>query len=156
MGFSLASAGAVVSLMTATQLTGVLTGGFFGDRFSKRVMCAGCLAAHAAGLTLIAFSIAPWMVIAAVVIHGFGWGMRGTLMTSMRADYFGASSFGTIMGFSSLIVMFGMSTGPIFAGWMADVTGNYQLGFVILAAGSLLGSFCFAAAAPPRREQCQD
>ena len=73
------------------------------------------------------------------------------LMTAMRADYFGASSYGTIMGFSSLIVMLGMSCGPIFAGYMADVTGDYQLGFVVLAAGSLLGAFCFLAALPPRR-----
>ena len=92
----------------------------------------------------------PWMVYLAVLIHGIGWGVRGPLMTAMRADYFGASSFGTIMGFSSLIVMFGMSFGPIIAGYFADVTGNYQLGFTILAAGSMLGAFCFAAATPPR------
>ncbi|MEM7254097.1 MAG: MFS transporter [Pseudomonadota bacterium] len=151
MGFSLASAGAVVSLMTATQMCGVLAGGFLGDRFSKRIMCAACLVAHASGLTLVAFAISPWMVIAAVVIHGFGWGVRGPLMTAMRADYFGARSFGTIMGFSSLIVMFGMSGGPIIAGLFADVSGDYQLGFSILAAGSLLGAFCFAAATPPVR-----
>ena len=150
--FSLAGASAIVSLMTATQMAGVVAGGFFGDRFSKRILCAGCLVAHATGLTLVAYATSPWMVVAAVMIHGFGWGVRGPLMTAMRADYFGASSFGTIMGFSSLIVMFGMSTGPIFAGWMADATGDYQQGFVILAAGSLLGAFCFAAATPPRRE----
>ena len=71
-------------------------------------------------------------------------------MTAMRADYFGASSFGTIMGFSSLIVMFGMSFGPIIAGYTADVTGDYRLGFSILAGASMLGSFCFWAAKPPR------
>ena len=70
-------------------------------------------------------------------------------MTAMRADYFGASSFGTIMGFSSLIVMLGMSFGPVIAGLLADATGNYQLGFAILAAGSMLCAFCFLAATPP-------
>lgn len=147
--FSLAAAGGVVAFMTATQFTGQLTGGFFGDRLNKRIVCACCLAAHATGLTLIAFASAPWMAILGVFVHGLGWGVRGPLMTAMRADYFGASSFGTIMGFSSLIVMLGMSLGPVIAGFMADITGNYQLGFLILASGSLLGSFFFFAALPP-------
>ena len=72
-------------------------------------------------------------------------------MVALRADYFGASSFGTIMGFSSLIVMLGMSGGAIFAGIMADVYGNYELGFSVLAVLSLLGSVCFAAAKQPGR-----
>lgn len=149
LAFSLAAAGAMVAFMTATQFTGQLTGGFLGDRLNKRIVCAGCLAAHAIGLTLVAFASAPWIAILGVFIHGLGWGVRGPLMTAMRADYFGASSFGTIMGFSSLIVMLGMSCGPVIAGLLADATGDYQLGFAILAAGSMLGSFCFFAAAPP-------
>ena len=34
-------------------------------------------------------------------------------MVALRADYFGPKSFGTIMGISSLIVMIGMTAGPI-------------------------------------------
>ena len=151
LAFSLTAAGAVVAFMTATQFAGQLTGGFLGDRLNKRMVCAGCLVAHAIGLTLVAFAHAPWIAILGVFVHGLGWGVRGPLMTAMRADYFGASSFGTIMGFSSLIVMLGMSLGPIIAGLLADATGNYQLGFAILAAGSMLGSLCFIGATPPPR-----
>ena len=49
----------------------------------------------------------------------------------------------------SLIVMLGMSSGPIFAGLMADLYGDYELGLSILAGLSLLGAFCFLAAVPP-------
>jgi MFS family permease len=73
------------------------------------------------------------------------------MMTAMRADYFGASSFGTIMGFSSMIVMFGMMSGPVIAGYMADRTGNYESGFTVLALGSLVGFFFFLLATPPKR-----
>lgn len=90
------------------------------------------------------------MVMTGAFIHGLGWGVRGPLMTAMWADYFGASSFGTIMRFSSLIVMFGMSCGPIFAGFMGDRTGSYELGFSTLAFGSFLAMFCFFAVTPPR------
>jgi sugar phosphate permease len=156
MAFTLAAAGGVVALMTAAQIVGQVTSGFIGDRFNKRVMCAGCMLAHGTGLTLIAVASAPWMVMIAVVIHGIGWGLRGPLMTAMRADYFGVSSFGTIMGFSTFLVMLGMSLGPIFAGYMADVTGDYQFGFLILAAGSALGSVAFLAATPPRAHTSAD
>lgn len=70
-------------------------------------------------------------------------------MVSLRADYFGPTSFGTIMGFSSLIVMLGMSGGPIIAGIMADVSGDYHSGFTLLASLSFMGSLCFFAATPP-------
>lgn len=150
MGFTLAAAAGVVALMTAAQIIGQFAASFLGDRFNKRYLCAGCLLGHGIGLSLVALASTPWMAMLAVVIHGFAWGLRGPLMTAMRADYFGASSFGTIMGFSSLIVMIGMSTGPVFAGYMADLTGDYQVGFLILAAVSLLGFASFLAATPPR------
>ena len=71
-------------------------------------------------------------------------------MVALRADYFGASSFGTIIGFSSLVAMLGMSIGPIFAGYLADIHGSYEIGFTILAIGAFLGSFAFYAATPPQ------
>ena len=83
--------------------------------------------------------------------HGLSWGTRGPLMTAMRADYFGAKSFGTIMGFSSLIVMLGMSLGPVIAGYAADVTGDFLFGFTLLACVSVLGAMAFAVAKPPLR-----
>jgi MFS family permease len=89
------------------------------------------------------------MVLAFTVLHGLAWGTRGPLMVALRADYFGPTSFGTIMGFSSLIVMLGMSGGPVFAGLMADIYGNYELGLGVLAGLSFLGSLCFWAARPP-------
>ena len=99
MQFTLAAAGGVVAFMTATQVGGQFIGGFLGDRFNKRYMAAACLAAHGLGLVTIAYATTPWMIMLGAFIHGLGWGVRGPLMTAMRADYFGASSFGTIMGF---------------------------------------------------------
>ena len=70
-------------------------------------------------------------------------------MKWQMADYSGPSSFGTIMGFSSLIVMLGMSCGPIYAGYLADTYGNYQLAFSTLALAAVAGALCFAFAQPP-------
>lgn len=151
LGYSLAAAAGMVSLMTGAQITGQFIGGFAGDRFNKRFICSVCLLGHGSGLALVAYATAPWMVALGVMAHGLSWGTRGPLMTAMRADYFGAKSFGTIMGFSSLIVMLGMSLGPVIAGYAADVTGDFLFGFTLLACVSVLGAMAFAVAKPPLR-----
>ncbi len=151
LGMSLAEAGGFIALLTAFQMIGQIAGGYLGDKFDKRVICALCLAGHATGLLFLAYATDVSMVIAFTLLHGLAWGMRGPMMTAMRADYFGASSFGTIMGFSSMIVMLGMMSGPVVAGFMADRTGSYESGFTVLALGSLVGSFFFLAAVQPKR-----
>jgi MFS family permease len=76
-------------------------------------------------------------------LHGFAWGARGPLMQAIRADYFGRSSFGMIMGISSIVVTLGNIVGPMLAGFLADSTGSYQAGFTILAAMTACGSVFF-------------
>lgn len=151
LGYSLTTAGSFVALMTAMQLVGQLSGGYLGDRFDKRAIVVACMVAHSAGLLLLAYASSPTMVIGFALLHGWAWGTRGPLMVAIRADYFGASSFGTIMGFSSLIVMLGMTFGPLVAGVIADRTGSYTPGFAALAFAALGGSLFFAFATRPAR-----
>ena len=154
LGYSLQQATAVVALLTVMQAAGQLGGGWAGDRFSKRAIVVGCMVAHAAGLLLLASATAFSAVAAFAVLHGLAWGIRGPLMSTIRADYFGSASFGTITGISSMVVMFGMVGGPIIAGVLADRTGSYEMGFRILAGLAALGSIFFVLArrpSPPRR-----
>jgi MFS family permease len=107
------------------------------------------MAGHATALLLLATANTFWMVIAFAVLHGLSWGVRGPLMAAIRADYFGSAAFGMIQGTSSMIVMLGMIAGPLIAGILADRTGTYTAGFVLLAAMAGLGSVFFILAKPP-------
>lgn len=149
LGYSLALAGWTVALVTGCLLVGQIVGGYLGDRFNKRYICTLCMLGHGAALLLIAFAGSPAAVVGFALLHGLAWGMRGPQMTALRADYFGTTSFGTIMGFSSLVVMFGMAGGPIVAGYMADTLGDYRSAFALVASLCLAGSLCFFAARPP-------
>lgn len=149
LGYTLGQAALVVALMTTMQALGLLVGGFLGDRFNKRIIATCAMFGHCIALLVLAYASALWMVIFFAVVHGIAWGMRGPLMQAMRADYFGRKSFATIMGFSSLIVMLGMTTGPLFAAMMADRLGNYRLGFTILALMAGVGSIFFVLAKKP-------
>jgi MFS family permease len=149
LGISLAQAAGVVSLITVTQIVGQLSGGWAGDRFSKRAIVVGCMVAHAAAILLLAHATAYWMVVLFAVLHGLAWGTRGPLMAAIRADYFGSTSFGMISGISSMVVMFGMIVGPLVAGILADRTGSYVAGFTVLAVMAALGSIFFLLAVRP-------
>jgi sugar phosphate permease len=150
LGYSLPQASGVAALMTAMQATVQLGGGWLGDRFSKRWIAAGCMLAHAVALLLLAMATTFWMVLAFAVLHGLAWGMRGPLMSAIRADYFGSLSFGTITGISSMIAMVGMMGGPLVAGVLADRTGSYVPGFSVLAALAAVGSVFFVLARRPK------
>ncbi|MSQ29548.1 MAG: MFS transporter [Dehalococcoidia bacterium] len=154
LGYTLTHASGVVALMTAMQMVGQVSGGILGDHFDKRLIATVCMVGHAVALLLLAYATNPLMVVAFTMLHGWAWGTRGPLMQAIRADYFGTSNFGKIMGFSQLIVTVGNTTGPIVAGLLADRTGDYRAGFTVLAIGALLGSGFFMGArkpSPPQR-----
>ncbi|MDA0256530.1 MAG: MFS transporter, partial [Chloroflexi bacterium] len=148
-GYTLGQAALVISLLTAMQLVGQVGGASLGDRFEKRGIIVTCMVMHMVGLLLLAFASSVWMVVAFAVLHGLAWGTRGPLMMAIRADYFGRASYGTIMGFSSMIVMLGMMGGPLLAGFLADRTGNYEVGFTVLAVSAGMGSIFFILAKCP-------
>ena len=150
LGYSLTAAALVVALQTGFQIAGQLGGGFMGDRINKRSLLVGCMVAHCSALLLLAYATALWMIVVFAVVNGLAWGARGPVQQALRADYFGRRSFGTIMGFSSLIVMSGMTAGPIIAGVLADRTGGYEAGFTVLAVMAAAGTIFFALAAPPK------
>jgi len=99
--------------------------------------------------------VTPAMVVIYAVVHGFAWGLRGPLMQAIRADYFGRSAIGMILGLSFMIIVIGQVGGPMIAGVLSDITGNYRLGFTVLAILAGLGSAFFLLARRPSRPQAR-
>ena len=153
-GWSLGQAALIPWLLTFVQLFGTLSGGPLGDRFSKRWIVTGCMGMHVGGLLLLAHAQNLGMILAFACLHGLAWGWRGPMMASMRADYFGRSHFGKILGLSNGLIIAGTMTGPILAGVLYDRTGDYRVGFDTLSVMAGLGSIFFILSTrpkPPRR-----
>jgi MFS family permease len=151
LGYSFATAGWVIMLMTFGQLVGVLLGAAIGDRFEKRKVAALCMLSHALGLLLLTYSSQMQGLIAFAMFHGLAWGLRGPFMQAIRADYFGRQAIGAIMGISAAIIAIGQIAGPMVAGMLADLTGDYRLGFTLLSILAALGSASFMLAKKPVR-----
>ena len=150
LGYSLALATFMFTLVTAGQFIGVMLGWMIGDKFEKRLVAAACMLMHAAGLLMLTFATGPVILTLSALVHGTAWGLRGPFMQAIRADYFGRRSIGMIIGLSTLITVFGNIGGPLVAGAFADWTGNYRAGFTLLAALAAVGSLFFWFARPPK------
>jgi sugar phosphate permease len=155
LGYSIAQASLVYTLVTASQVAGVALGWLIGDRYDKRLISGGCMLGHMAGLLLLTYAgglpASTPMVLGFAVLHGVAWGLRGPFMQALRADYFGRSAIGMILGLSVMIIVVGQVTGPLLAGILADATGDYRLGFTILGVLAGLGSLFFFLAKKPER-----
>ena len=151
LGYSIERASLVYTLLTVSQMGGVGIGWLIGDRYDKRLIAAICMLMHMTGLLLLTYAITVPMVLAFAVLHGAAWGLRGPFMQALRADYFGRSAIGMILGLSLMIVVVGQIGGPMIAGVLADHTGNYRVGFTILALLAGLGSLFFVMARKPER-----
>ena len=77
LGYSVASASLVISLVTGCQIGGVLLGWAIGDRYRKRLIAAACMLGHALRLLLLALRVQPNAVVAFAVLHGVAWGCAG-------------------------------------------------------------------------------
>ena len=150
LGYSLAQASLVITLVTVGQFFGVMLGWAIGEKFEKRLVAAGCMLMHAAGLLMLTYAAGPAILVVSALVHGTAWGLRGPFMQAIRADYFGRRSIGMIIGLSHLITVFGQIGGPLIAGAFADFTGDYRIGFTLLAVLAGIGSLFFLLAKPPK------
>jgi sugar phosphate permease len=151
LGYTVEAAATVITLQTLFQLGGIATGWLIGERFSKRMLSAACMLGHMAGLLCLTYASSYAMLVAFAMLHGYSWGLRGPFMQAIRADYFGTSAIGMILGLSFLIIVVGQIGGPLIAGLLADATGNYRAGFTTLALLAGLGSVFFLLARRPER-----
>ncbi len=149
LGYSLEQASLAYMLLPLSQMGGVAIGWWIGDRYDKRFIAATCMLMHMVALLLLTYAQNLAMVLAFALLHGSAWGLRGPFMQAIRADYFGRSAIGMILGLSLMIIVVGQVGGPMVAGVLADLTGNYRLGFTILALLAGLGSLFFILAKRP-------
>lgn len=152
IGLSPKMAATMVAALVFCTICGQIGGGYLGDRINKRLTIFGCMWLHAAAMCVFAYASSSTATLCFAVMHGLAWGVRGTLINSIRVDYFGGQSFATITGFSSTIVMTGMIGGPLFAGFLRDWYGDYRVAFLSLAGMAALGSIAMLVASPPKRK----
>lgn len=149
LDYSLEFAGLMVALVTSMQMVGQAFGAVFGDRASKQVIALVAMILHGGSVLVLAVAVTPPLVAVFAVMHGVAWGIRGPLLQAWRADLFGSSSFGAIMGYSSVVVMLGAAGGPLVAGVLFDYFGDYSMMLRVLAILAAVGALMFGLVRRP-------
>lgn len=146
---SVQQASIMLALMTGFCILGQVLGGIAGDKVEKRFLAAVGMVGHILGLLALAFATNVLWVVAFAALHGTAWGLRGPLMSAIRADYFGSKHLGSILGYSMIMLAGAQLIGPLLVGYLADRTGDYRLGFVIIGIVGAVGGLAFLIVRKP-------
>lgn len=156
IGINPQMAATVLGMTALTSILGRLGFGWLADRIPKRFVMAITIGLAAMGPLILAYVTEWWHLIFFVVIYGVGWGGGATTMSIVRAEYFGRRAFGTISGMMDFVQMFGLVLGPVFAGFMYDVTQSYYLAFMVFAISGMLGAIIMVFLRPPKQSIAGD
>jgi MFS family permease len=85
-------------------------------------------------------------------VFGFAYGGLVTVESPIIAEQFGLSSHGVIFGMIHSISTTGGAFGPVLAGRIFDISGNYQLAFLIYAVVTVIGLIVASLVTPAARQ----
>jgi len=86
------------------------------------------------------------------VMFGFGYGGVAALAPPLVAELFGLTSHGVLLGCLMICAEGGSAIGPVVAGHIFDVTGSYNLAFLIYAIIGVTGLILVLLLKPTRKE----
>jgi len=151
VGISEQMAAAALGLLTLTSVPARLIFGWLGDRYSKRHLLMFTYILSAIGVLVLAYTSNMSQVYVFLVIYAIGYGGAIPIMMSIRGEYFGRKNFATIRGFMDIFQMLGTVIGPVFAGYVYDVSGSYYWAFLSFVVTYLLGAAVVLLAKRPTR-----
>ncbi len=129
-------------VLPVASICGRLSSGWLSDRFSSRAIFSLSFVLMATGVILYAFVNVNriWLVVPFIIVLSLGWGWSVTTRITLLREYYGRASFGTILGFTSGIMMLGNMAGAPIAGWVYDTWNSYQGAWMSYAAVALAGA----------------
>ena len=126
--FSAAQAAALLSIFAVATIPSRLALGAVTDRVRKNRLAAALGLVQIGALVILLNAHEFWHLIAFVLVYAIAWGGGGaTMITALRADYFGLRFFATIGGMINTVVIIGIIVGPFTTGLIYDRTGSYTL-----------------------------
>ena len=143
-GYSLQTAANTLGLLGAVSLFARPMVGIATDRWGREPVYTKGMTVYAAAVLLVLWlgdGESWWPLALYVTLAGVTDGISGLIVGAKAADLFPAESLGTVMGFVEMGRGAAIFLGPIVAGLMFDVQGDYVQAF-ILSASLSVASIC--------------
>lgn len=142
-------AASIISTFALVAASSGLLFGWLGGRWPIRFAMALAAMALAAGALLAYRVTGPASGYLAGTVFGVGIGGILTLTPVAFADYFGRLSYGSIRGIALPVQILGQATGPMVAGILFDLGGNYDVAMEVFVGIALLAGCVALLARPP-------
>ncbi len=139
IGIPLSQASAALGMMVFVSLIGRFSFGFLGDYFDKRYLLVVTYALQAIGILMLDRADGMSQVWIFVVIYGIAYGGAIPLYFAIVGDYFGRKHYATIRGFQQFFTIPFTVVGPVYAGFVFDVTGDYHFAFISFVVTLVIG-----------------
>lgn len=152
LGISTAGAAVILAVIGGLNAGGRVVLGITSDRIGNKLALIIGFALMSVALFWLLAAKELWMLYLFAVLFGFGYGGIVALVSPMVAEQFGLRAHGVIMGVIVFGATLGSSAGPVVAGHIFDMTGSYNLAFLIYAVASVIGLMLILLLRPTRGE----
>jgi MFS family permease len=145
------SAANILALIGGLGIVGMIVLGNAADRIGNRWIFIIGFALMGLSLILLIFADKEWMLYLFAAVFGFGHGGFSSSESPLAAKLFGLKAHGSILGTAVLGFSIGAGIGPVLAGYTFDLSGTYQLAFlvcVLICAIGILLSLTLKPATP--------
>ena len=145
-GFEPLQAASAFGLTGVLTVIGMIATGTAADRFGNRITATlsyMCTLLGIASLFLLQIWSGFALVLMFVLFFGISMGARGPILATLSANLFPGRGLGVIYGAITMGQGLGAATGSWLTGVLHDVTGGYDVGFMIAAGFILLGITVF-------------
>ena len=136
-GYSLQTAANTLGLLGAVSLFARPLVGLATDRWGRESVYTIGMSVYAAAVLLVLWlgdGESWWPLALYIALAGVTDGISGLIVGAKAADLFPAESLGTVMGFVEMGRGAAIFLGPIVAGLLFDVQGDYVMAFIVSAA----------------------
>ena len=145
-GFNEVDASIAFGLVGMLSFAGMALTGFAADRWPKHLVATFSYSLSFIGIAAVALLqwSSNWLLLGVFVLtFGMSAGARGPIITTLMAEHFAGRGLASIYGAANLGQGVGAAIGAFAAGWLYDVTGGYNSGFLFCSFFTFLGAALF-------------
>ncbi len=130
----------ILATYGAVSIIGRVALGNAADKIGDRLLYRISFIISTFTFFLLILGKQTWMIYLFAVIFGLMQAGMSTVGSPLLAELFGLRSHGSIFGVANFGFAIGAALGPFISGYIFDLTGGYQIAFIVCSCVSFLGT----------------
>ncbi len=149
-GISPAIAASFIAIFGASGIVSRVLMGAIGDKIGNKQVYIVTFVIYSITLTTMIFFKEIWFFYIVAALFGIASGGIQSTQAPYIAELFGLKSHGEIFGIIGFASTIGGAIGPLIGGYVFDITGQYQIAFLICSLIGLAALVCTVLIKPMR------